>query len=402
VTSAPGHVVVVGAGLGGLRTVERLRSDGFTGRITLIGGERHPPYDRPPLSKQVLDGSWDPERPILRDVEGLAELEVSARLGTRATGLRGTTVDTDDGDSVTGDAVVLALGAVPRRLPHQPDGVRALRTLDDALALRKAFDSARSLIIIGAGFIGAEVACAARRKGIDVTVLESLPVPCERAVGREAGALVARLFTEAGVDLRCGIRITRLADARTVELSDGTTLTADVVLASVGAVPDLTWLDGTWNDDGLLCDDRGRVLGADGVWAVGDAAAWWDPVRGVHHRGEHWTTTTDQAAAVARGILGAEPRPMPPPYVWSDQFGLKIQTIGWTGTADEVVPLHGGGPAVKGSVMGYFTKGVLTGVVSFGAPALFVRYRALVMAGADRSTTLEKARRATAASQPSR
>lgn len=393
----PAHVVVVGAGVGALRTIERLRSGGHTGRITLIGAERHAPYDRPPLSKQVLTGDWEPERATLRDAAGLAELDVTARLGTRAVALRGTTVELDDGGSVTGDAVVLATGVAPRRLPAQPDGALTLRTLDDALALRKALDTARSLTIVGAGFIGAEVACAARRRDIAVTVLEAQPVPCVRALGPEAGALAARLFTEAGVDLRCGTGIARFADDRTVELADGTVLSADAVLVSIGAAPDLAWLDGAGLTarDGLACDERGRAVGARGVWALGDAAAWWDPVLGDHHRSEHWTTTITQAARVACDILEVEAPAPTPAYVWSDQFDLKIQTLGRTGAADETVTLHGSGldgGAVKGTVVGYFTGGALTGVVSFGAPALVMRYRPLVASGADRRTVLERAR----------
>ncbi|MFC5746351.1 NAD(P)/FAD-dependent oxidoreductase [Actinomadura rugatobispora] len=395
-SNTPRHVVVVGAGLGGLRTIERLRSGGYAGRITLVGAEEHAPYDRPPLSKQILSGQWEPERVCLRDRAGLAELEVSARLGTGAVALDGTTVTLDDGGTVTGDAVVIATGLVPRRLPHQPEGVATLRTLDDALALRKALGSARSLIVIGAGFIGAEVAWAARRAGVEVTVLEALSVPCERVLGRRVGALAARLVTGAGVDLRCGSRIARLVDGRTVEMADGTVLSADVVLAAVGAVPDLTWLGGAGVrvQDGLACDERGRVVGMSGVWAVGDAAAWWNPAAGHHHRGEHWTMTCDQAATAACDILGAELPPTSPPYVWSDQFELKIQAIGRTDLADEVVPLHGdglGGGPVKGTVAAYFAGDTLTGVVSFGAPALVMRYRPLVVARAGRSEVLARA-----------
>ncbi|WP_051301398.1 FAD-dependent oxidoreductase [Actinomadura rifamycini] len=212
---------------------------------------------------------------------------------------------------------------------------------------------------------GVSFGCVARRAGIAVSVLESAPAPCERALGREVGALAARLFTEAGIDLRCDVRIARFVDGRTIELTDGTVLSADMVLASVGGVPDLKRLDGVGlrAEDGLVCDDGGRVLTASDVWAVGDAAAWWDPVRGGHHRGEHWAAAVNQATAVACGILGTDPPPPVPPYVWSDQFGLKVQTLGWTGAADEIVPLHGNGLArgeVKGTVVGYFTGGVLT------------------------------------------
>ncbi|MDX6742142.1 NAD(P)/FAD-dependent oxidoreductase [Actinocorallia sp. A-T 12471] len=392
-----GHVVVVGAGLGGIRTIERLRAEGHTGPITLVGAEPHPPYDRPPLSKQILKRQWEPERVVLRDDSALAELDVAVRLGARAVALRGTTVELADGESVTGDAVVVATGVTARTLPGQPAGVFTLRTLDDALALRDALDAARSLLIVGAGFIGAEVACAAAERGVEVTVIEAGGAPCERALGPDGGALAARLFTEGGVKLLCGAALSRFVDARTVELADGTVLTADLVLVSVGAAPDLGWLDGAGlaTADGLACDAQGKAVGAEHVWAVGDAAAWWDASAEAHRRSEHWTTTIDQAAAVACAIAGAKAPVAGPAYVWSDQFGMKVQTVGRTGAADEVVALHGDGldgGAVKGTVIGYFTGGVLTGVASFGAPALFVRYRALVAAGAGRDEVLAKAR----------
>ncbi|GAB2827073.1 FAD-dependent oxidoreductase [Actinocorallia aurea] len=392
------HVVVVGAGLGGIRTIERLRAEGHTGPITLVGAEAHPPYDRPPLSKQILKGQWEPGRAVLRDDSALAELDVAVRLGARAVALRGTTVELAGGGSVTGDIVVVATGVSPRTLPGQPDGVHTLRTLDDALALRDALEAARSLLIVGAGFIGAEVACAAAERGIEVTVLEAGAVPCERALGPRGGELAARLFTEGGVKLLCGAQITGFADARTVLLADGTTVTADAVLVSVGAVPDLAWLDGAGltTRDGLACDASGRAIGGEGVWAVGDAAAWWDDEADRHHRAEHWTATIDQAAAVACAIAGADAPVAGPAYVWSDQFGMKVQTVGRTGACDDVVTLHGdgleGGP-VKGTVLGYFTGGSLRGVASFGAPGLFVRYRALVASGAERVAVLAQAGR---------
>ena len=392
-SGTPEHVVVVGAGLGGLRTVEQLRSRGHTGRITLIGAEVHPPYDRPPLSKQILTGTWEPTRATLKDAEALAELDVTTVFGKRAVGLNGTTVELDDGTSVPGDVVVLATGVTARTLPGQPAGVATLRTLDDAVSLRSAFDALSSLLIVGAGFIGAEVACAAHAKGVRVTVLEALPVPVERALGRQVGALAARLFTEAGIDLRCDTRITRFVDEHTVELSDGSTVAADLVLVGIGSLPDVAWLDAAGLDtsDGLACDANGRVLGTSGVWALGDLAAWWDSSRGRFHRNEHWTTTVDQSAVVACDVLGAEAPGPTVPYVWSDQFGMKIQTLGRTDLAEEVAQLHGtgmdGGP-VKGTVVGYFAGGVLVGVVGFGAPAKVVRYRAMIAAGASAETVL--------------
>ncbi|HXV93183.1 MAG TPA: FAD-dependent oxidoreductase [Pseudonocardia sp.] len=397
-TGRPEHVLIVGAGLGGLRTAEQLRAAGFTARISLVGAEPHPPYDRPPLSKQVLTGEWEPERVVLRDAEALADLGVRAHLGLPAVALHPGAVEIADGATLHGDAIVLATGVVARRLPGQPDGppVYTLRTVDDALALRGALAGARSLLVVGGGFIGAEVASGARAAGLDVTVLEALPVPLSRALGAEVGSLCARLLTEAGVDLRTGTRLERFldGDGAGVELAGGERVTADVVLVGVGAEPRLEWLAGsglgTPDIGGLACDATGRVVGAPGVWAVGDVAAWEDPVRGARYRCEHWTNAGDQAAVVARDILG-EPAPPPAvPYFWSDQFGLKIQLIGRPDLADTVVPLHGAGlsgGAVKGTVAGYLAGGRLVAVAGFGAARRVVRYRDLVARGASEAET---------------
>ncbi|MTD53272.1 ferredoxin reductase [Amycolatopsis sp. RM579] len=384
--------MVVGAGLGGVRTVEQLRTAGYQGGITLVGDEPHAPYDRPPLSKQVLAGTWTPERITLRDHDGLAELNVRTHFGVPATALHAGAVALADGTVLDADAVVIATGAEARRLPGQPPGVHTLRTLDDSLALRVALDGARSLLVVGAGFIGAEVASGARARGIGVTVLEAMPVPCERALGPQLGVLCGRLLTEAGVDLRLGTRLSRFVDANTVELADGSRVSADVVLAGVGATPRSSWLDkgdvGLETANGVACDERGRVDGASGVWAVGDVAAWQDPVRGGRFRHEHWTNVVDQAAVVARDIAGADPPPATVPYFWSDQFGMKIQLVGRPDLAGTIVPLRGegltGGP-VKGTVAGYFAGDRLVAVVGFGAARYLAKYHALVLRGAGRA-----------------
>lgn len=387
------HVLIVGAGIGGVRTAEQLRAAGYTGRISLVGAEQHPPYDRPPLSKQILTGEWEPERAVLRDVSGLEDLGVRAYLGTPAVALHHDAVELADGATLHGDAIVIATGVTARVLPGQPQRppVHTLRTLDDALALRSALDASRSLLIIGAGFIGAEVATAAVAKDISVTMLEAQPVPLSRALGSEVGAMGGRLLTEAGIDVRTGVQLNRFVETDSgvgVELADGTQITADTIVVGIGARPTLDWLDGSGHgsSDELVCDERGRVRGMPGVWAVGDVAAWQDPVRGGPFRCEHWTNACDQAKVVARDILGSgDPEPFVP-YVWSDQFGLKIQLFGRPDIADAVEALHGdglsGGP-VKGTVAGYLKDGRLVAVAGFGAARLLVRYRALVARQAD-------------------
>jgi NADPH-dependent 2,4-dienoyl-CoA reductase/sulfur reductase-like enzyme len=393
-SGGPEHVLVVGAGLGGLRTVEQLRQAGYEGRISLVGAEPHPPYDRPPLSKQLLAGEWEPERLSLKDDAALEDLGVRLYLGLPAVALRPGEVELADGSVLSADAIVLATGVVARRLPGQPSGVHTLRTLDDALALRAELDTASSLVVVGAGFIGAEVASTAAAKGVAVTVLEAAPVPLARGLGEEVGALAGRLITEGGVDLRLGARITGFAEGG-VELADGTRVPADVVVVGIGGVPDLEWLADTGLDlsDGVPCDAEGRVVGLDGVWALGDAAAW-EGADGGRHRHEHWTSTSDQATLVARGITGTEAPPATVPYVWSDQFGLKIQVIGEPAAADAVEQLLGegldGGP-IKGTVVGYFAGDRLVAVAGFGAARYVVRYRVLLQEKGSREAARELA-----------
>jgi 3-phenylpropionate/trans-cinnamate dioxygenase ferredoxin reductase subunit len=419
-TGQPEHVMVVGAGLGGLRCAQQLRAAGFQGRLSLVGAESHPPYDRPPLSKQLLSGDWEPERIVLSELAALEDLGVRAHLGLAAVALRrgesgrghaGHELELSDGATLHGDAVVVATGLAARTLPGQPARVHTLRTLDDALALRTALDRIGSLLVVGGGFIGAEVASAARARNIDVTVLEALPVPSARALGPELGALAGRLLTEGGVDLRTGVTIARFLDGAAVdgaavdgaavdgdervgvELADGTVLTADAAVVGIGGVPHLGWLAGTGLDvtGGVGCGPTGRVHGLDAAWALGDVAAWDDAVHGDRHRHEHWTSANDQAVIVARDILGAVAPPATVPYFWSDQFGLKIQLVGRPELADSVVALHGsgldGGP-VRGTVAAYLAGDRLVAVAGFGAARLIARYRALVAAGASREQAL--------------
>jgi NADPH-dependent 2,4-dienoyl-CoA reductase/sulfur reductase-like enzyme len=413
-TGQPEHVVVVGAGLGGLRTTQQLRSAGFQGRISLVGAEPHLPYDRPPLSKQLLAGDWEPDRIVLAEPDALDDLGVRTHLGLPAVALRsgnglgrpGHELELADGATLHGDAVVIATGLVARRLPGQPAHVHTLRTLEDALALRETLGRIGSLLVVGGGFIGAEVASAAASRDIAVTVLEALPVPAARALGPELGALAGRLLTEAGVELRTGVSIKAFVDVPDgvcVELADGTSVRTDAGLVGVGAMPRLDWLPADVLDEtgGLHCSPTGRVHGMRGVWAVGDVSSWDDarsdgPGDGLPHRHEHWTSAVDQAVVVAHDILGAPPPAPAVPYFWSDQFGLKIQLIGRPELADapDVLPLHGtgldGGP-VRGTVAGYLAGGRLVAVAGFGAARYVARYRSLVTANAGEDAVREMA-----------
>lgn len=398
--SVPEHVLVVGAGLAGLRTVENLRRDGYEGRISLVGAEEHLPYDRPPLSKQFLAGAWERTKIDLCTAEDLAELGVRTHLGRSAVALRpgqdpsdGSEVELDDGTVLHTDAVVLAVGVTSRVLDGQPDSAHLLRAVDEAERLRDALASASSLLVVGAGFIGAEVASTARDRGVAVTVVETGTVPMARLLGEQAGAVVARLMVDAGVDLRTGVAVSELTSSGAT-LSDGSTVTADEIVVGVGGMLDLGWLEATGVDvsAGIPCDHRGRVDGLPGVWAAGDAAAWTDPDTGEHTRLEHWTSASDQAAAVAADITGTDLPPAAVPFFWSDQFGMKIQLVGWPDRADSLLPLHGeglGDGPVKGTVLGYLRGDDLVAVAGFGAARLVARYRRPLAEGADRAAVLE-------------
>ena len=391
--SAPEHVLVVGAGLGGIRTVEGLRAAGYEGRLSLVGAEKHLPYDRPPLSKQLLAGDWERERIDLTDASKLEELGVRTHLGQPAVALRPGEVELADGSTLHADAIVLCPGVTSRTLPGQPDSAHLLRDVEESLTLRDRLAGAGSLLVVGAGFIGAEVASTALGRGLAVTVLEAAPVPMARVLGEQVGALCARLITEAGVTLRCGVTIEELADDGAT-LAGGERVTADAVVVGVGGLLDLDWLADTGLDlsGGIPCDEHGRVQGLPGVWAVGDAAAWIDPRVGERTRHEHWTSATNQAVVVARDIVGADPAPEQVPYFWSDQFGLKIQLLGRPELADEVLALHGegldGGP-IKGTALGYLRDGELVAVVGFGAARRVMRYRTLLTEPSGRAAVLE-------------
>jgi NADPH-dependent 2,4-dienoyl-CoA reductase/sulfur reductase-like enzyme len=385
------QVVIVGAGLGGVRTAESLRAEGFAGQITLVGDELHQPYDRPPLSKQVLAGSWSEERALLHRGD-LAELDVSVHLGRSVIGVDSTDVHLDDGSQLPYHALVVATGVRPRRLPGQPDhpDLHVLRTLDDCRALRDSMSRARSLLVVGAGFIGAEVAATARMAGLQVTMLEALPVPFARALGEQMGQLCAQLQTDHGVTVRCGVPLVGFAGSDsgvTAQLADGTMVRADCGVVGVGTMIDDGWLAGLEipTAAGLLCDTAGLVEGTGNVYAVGDIAAWRHPTVGDRPRIEHWTSATEQAAVVSQRLAGKAITRQADivPYFWSDQYGLTLQLIGRCDLATSVEVLHDPG-AVKGTVAGYFAGNHLVAVLAFHAPRLLNRYRRMVAVGASR------------------
>jgi len=394
----PERVVIVGAGLAGVRTAERLREGGYTGAITLVGQEAEPPYDRPPLSKQVLRGEREVVR--LRDPDSYAELGVELRLGVRAASLDADArkVVLDDGTNADYDALVIATGASPRVLPHSVhDGVHVLRSAEDCRTLRTAAMQGNRAVVVGGGFIGCEVAASLRLLGLDVTVVELASAPLVTVLGEQLSADVVRLHESNGVTMRCGVGVDALeGDDRVtgVRLVDGSVIPADLVVVGLGVTPTVEWLAGSGLviDNGVSCDEHGRAS-APGVYAVGDVASWHNPRIGRAHRYEHWTSAADQAGLVAQTILtGAAATTLPVPYFWSDQYKVKIQSLGMpTAAADEIVVLELS--EIKRLAL-YGVAGVLTGAVGFSSPSAVMKMRPLLANSTPLADAVERAKAA--------
>ncbi|MFC8089991.1 NAD(P)/FAD-dependent oxidoreductase [Streptomyces sp. NPDC057301] len=376
-------VAVVGASLAGLSAARSLRKHGYDGRLVVIGDELHRPYDRPPLSKEFLAGTLgETELALETDDE---DLRAEWLLGSRAVGLDRTerTVRLADGHEVRADGVVLATGAAARTLPGSEglSGVHTLRTLDDARALRDELARGGRLVVIGGGFIGAEVASTAYALGLDVTVVEVAPTPLAGPLGETMGAVVSALHADHGVRLLCGVGVKGLSGETRVDavlLEDGRSLPADIVVVGVGASPCVQWLDGSGVelDNGVKCGADGRTSLA-GVVAVGDCANWYDPRVGFHRRVEHWTGARERPdAAVAALLAGGAVAPgVPrPPYFWSDQYGVKIQFVGHAAGADSVT-VEAGATDDRDVLAVYRRAGDPVAVLGMNQPRLFTRWR---------------------------
>ncbi|MER5216298.1 FAD-dependent oxidoreductase [Streptomyces sp. NPDC002838] len=377
------RIVVVGASAAGLAAAETLRREGYDGTLTLVGDEAMPPYDRPPLSKQLLAAEWESDRLALRTSADLAALDLDLRLGVAATGLELTdrTVALADGCEVPYDGVIVATGVRPRRLPGE--GAHVLRTLDDALRLRDRLAPGRRLVVVGAGFLGAEAAAVAWRLGARVTLLEPAPVPLAHAVGTEVGEVLTRAHLDRGVDLRCGVTVTEVTEGG-VRLADGELVEADEVLVAAGSVPNTEWLDGSGLPlgDGVVCDEYCEA--ARNVYAAGDVARWYNPLFGTSMRIEHRTNAAEQGMAAARNLLHPEARrPFAPvPYFWSDQYDMKIQAYGFLRGHDEVAVVDGD-LAERRFVAVYRTGDRVSGALAVGMPPKAIRlWRQAIAAGA--------------------
>lgn len=387
---APRRVVIVGASIAGLSAAEALRRDGFDGSVTLIGDELHAPYDRPPLSKQVLGGEWSLEQAYLRAENHFEQIGVDLVLGDDAVGLdpASRSIAMRDGRVFDFDAALIATGVRPRRLPGSEgvEGVHVMRSAEDAVGLRDRLAPGRRLVVVGAGFLGGEVAAVARKLGADVTVVEPAPVPLAHAVGARVGGVIADLHREHDVDLRTGVGVSRVVaeggSVDAVELADGTLIPADDVLVAIGSLPNTEWLasSGLEVADGVVCDEFS--MAAPGIAAAGDVARWHNPLFDCAMRIEHRTTAAEHGVAAARNLTASDgPRPFAPvPYFWSDQYDVRIQAYGYLRGYDEEVLLEGDLESRR-FLMAYRTGDRLTGVLGMGMPPkVFQPGRAAILA----------------------
>jgi len=394
------RVVVVGGSLAGLRACEALRTAGYAGALTLVSAESQRPYDRPPLSKQLLAGRWEADRITLRNDDAFDALGLDAIWGVPAAGLDvdARSVVLADGAELPFDGLIIATGSHPRRLPAQPDAphVHELRTLDDALRLRDAIHRPDAkVVVVGAGFIGLEVAATARRAGAAVTVLEGAPAPLIRGAGAELGTALAAIHPDEGVDIRCGLTVAGI-EAGGVRLGDGSLVDATAVVVGIGVSPTTGWLDSSGLElrDGVVTASTLSV-GSPGVYAAGDLVRWTNPRFAEEMRVEHWTNAAEQGALAARNLLaeaaGGELLPYDAvPFVWSDQFDHRIQFLGRS-TAGDGSPAESqivvGSPDERRFLAFYISAGRLRGVLGLNVPRLVMKYRALL----ERQAALDEA-----------
>ena len=390
------HIAVIGGSLAGLRAVETLRTDGFSGNITVVNAEDGAPYDRPPLSKKFLSGEWEADRIQLRKPSDIDELGATWLNSTHATALnvaaRELTLSTSS--VLNYDACIIATGGIARELPQQPhaQGIHQLRTLHDAQGLREELQPGKKLVVIGAGFIGLEAAATAVARGCTVTVLEGLPAPLIRGLGEDMGTAATAIHATQGVKIRCNVRVqgieTNTNGVTGVRISDAngeSVVAADVVLVGIGVAPATQWLEGSGLaiNDGVVCD--AHLQAAPGVFAAGDVARW---ENGLYSdleptmRVEHWTTAAEQGAHAARNALAhINNTPLVPysavPFFWSDQFTARIQFLGRSTDAEEIRVVAGSVDEGKFAAA-YMRAGRLVGVLGVSMPKVVMPSRKLL------------------------
>lgn len=389
-------IVIVGGGLAAQRCAEGLRRRGFDGPLRMVCAEPEPPYDRPPLSKGVLAGEVAAGSLAYRPPWWYADREVELLLGARAAGLEpeGRRLHLDDGSQLGYEQLLIATGGEARRLPILEGyaNVHYLRTLGDARRLRAALIPGARLAVVGAGFIGQEVAATARGLGLEVTLIEALATPLEPILGAELGAWFASLHDEEGVEVLTGAALEGARGGAAVEelvLADGRRLACDAVVVGVGTVPATSWLAaGGLDDRGVRADEHGRTAHP-GVFAAGDASLPFDPRHGVHARTEHWDAAAWQGAAVAAAMLGADPGRPPLPSFWSDQYGLRVQYVGHARLADAVT--LEGDPAQRDFEAVFSRAGIPVAGLAVGRPRAIPRLRRQIEQGAAEAPAAEEA-----------
>jgi 3-phenylpropionate/trans-cinnamate dioxygenase ferredoxin reductase subunit len=372
-----------------------LRDAGFDEPITMVGKEPYLPYDRPPLSKQMLAGTRGPDDLTLRSAAEIRDLGIDLHVGDPAAALRANQVILRSGRQLPFRQLVISTGVTARRLPGQPPDPRIhmLRTVEDAVALRAQLGRARSLLTVGGGFIGAEVAAAARAADLDVTMVEALAVPFARVLGRQAGEHCAQLHLNRGVKIVTGAQVRELiagSDAVGVRLADESVLEADCLVVGVGTVPSTSWLAGSGLPvaNGILCDENGRVTGSEHIYAVGDVAAWHSPEFGDQVRVEHWDSAVGQARRVAQAVMGragsaAGPRALP--YFWSDQYDTRLQLLGRPDVSTSV-HLHRHADHPERLLGLYFREGHLVAALAINSARALAQCRPLIASGAGLDT----------------
>ena len=385
--------MIVGGGLAAARTAEQLRRAQYEGAITIVSDEVHLPYDRPPLSKQVLRSELDDV--TLKPREFYEEKNITLLLGSpvQSVDTAAQKVVLQDGNELVYDELVIATGLVPRRIPSFPElkGIHVLRSVDHGMALREEAATARSAVVVGAGFIGCEVAASLKGLGVNVVMVEPQPEPLASVLGEQIGALVSRLHRAEGVDVRTGIGVKEIAGDGRVEkvvLTDGTELDADLVVVGIGSRPATDWLEGSGVEvaNGVVCDHVGKTS-APHVWALGDVASWQDAT-GHQARVEHWSNVAEQARVVVPAMLGKD---LPSnlvvvPYFWSDQYDVKIQCLGEPEATDVVHLVMDDGR----KFLAYYERdGVVAGVVGGGMPGPVMKTRAKIAAGAPIAEVLD-------------
>lgn len=390
------RVVIVGSSVAGIRTAQSLRLDGFDGEIVVIGEEAEAPYDKPELSKRLLEGGMAEGDNLLISPEDARVAGIELRLGSAAVSLDPAAhlVELANGSTVEYSTLVIATGARARPAPWGPfDGMYVLRTIDDARRLASDLDRGGRLVVIGGSFIGAEVASTARKRGLKVDIVDPRPIPFARALGNEIGALVGDFHLRNEVATHFGDSVVDVTEGAVgplgrptleVALDSKSILAADTVVVGIGAIPNTEWLEGSGLDivDGVACDQHLRAIGVSDVFAVGDVARWWHPIHNAQVRVEHWTNAVEQARVVANNIVHPDDLSSfaAVEYVWSDQYGSRLQFVGKTGQGSHVVLRD---PQAVDRYVALYSRddGVFAGAMTVDWPKALIFCRQLVSQG---------------------